>query len=82
MISGKIEAKDIDEGDYAKVYYYIIGGNEERTFTVDRLDGMIMTNGSLDREKRDFYELFVKATNDPDYYTAKVILLFHQSFNL
>lgn len=63
---------DKDEGDNAKVYYYIIDGNEDRSFTVDRLDGTLYTNVSLDRERRDKYDLHVRATNDPDYYSAKV----------
>ncbi|RZF35066.1 hypothetical protein LSTR_LSTR009658 [Laodelphax striatellus] len=68
---GKVEAVDKDEGENAKVYYYIIGGNEDRRFVVDRLDGTIWTNGTLDREEQDSYQLYIKATNDPDYYASK-----------
>ncbi|XP_072154327.1 cadherin-87A isoform X2 [Bemisia tabaci] len=68
---GKLEAFDKDEGVNAKVYYYIIEGNADRSFAVDRLDGSVYTNSSLDRETRSTYDLYVKATNDPDYYPAK-----------
>ena len=69
---GKVTAVDKDEGDNARVYYYIVGGNEQRSFTVDRLDGSIYTNATLDRETQDTYDIYIKATNDPDYYSAKV----------
>lgn len=69
---GRIEAVDKDEGENARVYYYLLGDNEEKLFLVDRIDGTITTNATLDREERDTYDLFVKATNDPDYYSAKV----------
>lgn len=68
---GKVTAVDKDEGDNARVYYYIVGGNEQRSFTVDRLDGSIYTNATLDRETKDSYDIYIKATNDPDYYSAK-----------
>ncbi|XP_073989842.1 cadherin 87A [Rhodnius prolixus] len=68
---GRIEAVDKDEGENARVYYYLLGDNEEKLFLVDRIDGTITTNATLDREERDTYDLFVKATNDPDYYSAK-----------
>lgn len=69
---GKVTAVDKDEGDNARVYYYIVSGNEQRSFTVDRLDGNIYTNATLDRETQDSYDIYIKATNDPDYYSAKV----------
>lgn len=65
-------AVDKDEGDNARVYYYILEGNHDRSFIIDRLDGTIYTNTSLDREVRDSYNIYVKATSDPDYYSAKV----------
>ncbi|KAK9508052.1 hypothetical protein O3M35_007799 [Rhynocoris fuscipes] len=68
---GRIEAVDKDEGDNARIYYYLLGNNEDKLFIVDRIDGTITTNATLDREERDTYDLFVKATNDPDYYSAK-----------
>jgi len=68
---GKVVAVDKDEGENARVYYYIVEGNHDRSFIVDRLDGTIYSNTSLDREAKDSYEIFIKATNDPDYYVAK-----------
>uniref|UniRef100_A0A1B6L3B2 Cadherin domain-containing protein n=1 Tax=Graphocephala atropunctata TaxID=36148 RepID=A0A1B6L3B2_9HEMI len=68
---GKVTAVDNDEGDNARVYYYVVQGNYDRSFIVDRLDGTIYSNTTLDRELRDTYDIYIKATNDPDYYTAK-----------
>lgn len=65
-------AVDRDEGDNARVYYYIVEGNQDRSFIVDRLDGTIYSNITLDREKRDSYNIYIKATGDPDFYSAKV----------
>lgn len=72
LFVGKVTAVDKDEGDNARVYYYILEGNHDRSFIIDRLDGTIYTNSSLDREVRDSYNIYVKATGDPDYYSAKV----------
>nr|UZM07820.1 cadherin 1 [Geocoris pallidipennis] len=70
---GRIEAVDRDEGENAKVYYYIIK-DDSKFFIVDKLDGTITANTSLDREERDTYDVFIKATNDPDYYRSKEVL--------
>ena len=73
FLSGKVEAIDKDDAENARVYYYMVGGSEG-CFLVDRTDGYISTNISLDREKKDNYDLYIKATNDPDYYASKVII--------
>lgn len=69
--TGRVEAIDKDAGDNSKVYYYIVK-DESKTFIVDKLEGTVRANMSLDREERDAYDLFIKATNDPDYYVSKV----------
>lgn len=65
---GKVIAKDKDEGRHAKVYYYIVAGNMDYAFYIDKSDGSIYTNKSFDREKRDSYVLSILAANDPDLY--------------
>ncbi|XP_063226687.1 cadherin-87A isoform X2 [Bacillus rossius redtenbacheri] len=68
---GKVEAIDHDIGNHALVYYYIILGNDNNTFTINKLDGSIYTSIVFDREQEDSYELYIKATNDPNYYPTK-----------
>jgi hypothetical protein len=48
---------------------------------VDRTDGYVSTNVSLDREKKDTYDLYIKATNDPDYYASKVNFYYSSRFD-
>ncbi|CAG9836975.1 unnamed protein product [Diabrotica balteata] len=60
-------ALDRDEGMHAKVYYYLISGNEDRPFFLDRIDGGLYANKSFDREEQSEYNLLIIATNDPNY---------------
>jgi len=39
---------------------------------LDRTTGSIYTNTSFDREERNEYDLFIKATNYPQYYASEV----------
>ncbi|XP_046393425.1 cadherin-87A-like [Ischnura elegans] len=64
---GRVVAIDRDEGKYAKIYYYIIAGNEEGLFYIDRTEGILYANTTFDREKRDSYDVYIKASNDPVY---------------
>ncbi|KAE8740358.1 hypothetical protein FOCC_FOCC014138, partial [Frankliniella occidentalis] len=68
---GKVEAQDPDEGLYARIYYYIMRNSGSGLFTIERTDGTLYTNATLDREKEDSYELYIKASNDPDFYISK-----------
>ena len=63
---GKVEANDPDEGKNGRVFYYIIDGNAEKWFSVDKTYGNIYTKKRLDREERDHYVIQVKTTNNPD----------------
>ncbi|CAN8020093.1 unnamed protein product, partial [Ixodes persulcatus] len=58
---GRVQAIDLDVNENAMVYYYIIDGNWNREFTIDKLQGIIYSNASFDREIKDMYELVVKA---------------------
>lgn len=73
---GKVEAYDTDENENARIFYYLVGGDGSSLFMVGRTDGEIVTNVTLDREEKDSYVIFIKATNDPDYYASKVSVLF------
>lgn len=72
-ITGKIVAEDPDEGENAKIYYYIIKGNDNNMFSLDRRDGSIRVLDVLDRERNNSYEFYVKATNNANYNSAAVI---------
>lgn len=63
---------DRDVGKHAKVFYYILSGNENGSFILDRTTGTIYTNTSFDHEEKNEYNLLIKATNDPQYYVSEV----------
>ncbi|XP_028130157.2 cadherin-87A [Diabrotica virgifera virgifera] len=67
IMIGQVKALDRDEGMHAKVYYYLISGNEDRPFFLDRIDGGLYANKSFDREEQSEYSLLIIATNDPNY---------------
>ena len=54
------------------VLEWIVSGNEGDWFYIDRTHGFVYNKVVLDREQRSFYDLLVKATNDPQY--SQVIL--------
>ncbi|XP_055524329.1 cadherin-87A [Wyeomyia smithii] len=61
---GKIQAF-YDSVD-PKIFYYILLGNEEKAFYVDKTTGDIYTNKSLDREESDVYALYIQASKKSD----------------
>ncbi|CAH1176398.1 unnamed protein product [Phaedon cochleariae] len=67
ILIGQVKALDRDEGNHAKVYYYILSGNSEDAFYLDRTDGGIYANKSFDREQTEEYDLLVIANNDPNF---------------
>ncbi|XP_076318163.1 cadherin 87A isoform X1 [Tachypleus tridentatus] len=68
---GQLHATDADVGDNAHIYYYIIDGNYNGFFTIDKLHGVIRSNVSFDRENKTDFELIVKVTSNPDYTILK-----------
>ncbi|KAL3278339.1 hypothetical protein HHI36_013670 [Cryptolaemus montrouzieri] len=67
---GQVKALDRDEGNHAKVFYYIVKESDPGAFYVDKLDGSIFANVSFDREEKDEYNLFVLASNDHEVYLS------------
>ena len=65
FVVGRVGAVDPDAGRNGNVFYYIVKGNEGSWFSIAKSQGTIYTNKKLDREDRDGYTLFVKASNDP-----------------
>ncbi|XP_025413054.1 cadherin-87A isoform X2 [Sipha flava] len=82
---GQVKATDSDQGENARIYYYLTS-DKSVPFIVDRLDGTIYANDTLDREKQSSYEIIIKASNNneyqetndlevDDYSLAKVLIL-------
>ena len=68
FLVGRVKAEDADEagGPEGRIYYYIVEGNEDRWFSIDKTYGNIYTKQKIDRETIDRFELVVKASNDAD----------------
>ncbi|KFM79704.1 Cadherin-87A, partial [Stegodyphus mimosarum] len=64
---GQVLAQDKDVGENALIYYYIVDGNFGGNFRVEKTTGVLRSNTSFDREEREYYEIVVKATSNPDY---------------
>lgn len=57
------EVDDLDD-DPSSVCYFIVQGNEEGLFVLDRVTHILSVNEELDREKKPNYTLIIKATED------------------
>ncbi|NWZ25969.1 PCD23 protein, partial [Asarcornis scutulata] len=57
----RISAKDPDEGRNGQVTYHIISGNENKSFILDKITGLLSTAQLLDREVQERYSLTVMA---------------------
>lgn len=67
---GKILAILQDKNPNVNVHYYILLGNEEGAFRVDKTTGDIFTNKSLDREETDMYSLYILASKKGDLHIS------------
>lgn len=52
------------DGPLAPICYFIVGGNENGLFKLDRTSYILTFTTELDREKQDTHILLVKATED------------------
>ncbi|KAM3719724.1 Cadherin-23 [Dirofilaria immitis] len=59
LLITKIRAFDRDIND--KVYFHL--KDDKKKFTIGRMDGILKLADKLDREKQDFYELYIMLTN-------------------
>lgn len=57
------EVDDLDD-DPSAVCYFIVQGNENGMFNLDRVTHILSLNEELDREKKSNYTLIIKATED------------------
>jgi hypothetical protein len=71
---GKIQALVHDLGHQDanhNIFYYILLGNEEGAFYIDKISGDIFTNKSLDREETEVYTLYILASKKPDLHVSE-----------
>uniref|UniRef100_A0A182QKL0 Cadherin domain-containing protein n=1 Tax=Anopheles farauti TaxID=69004 RepID=A0A182QKL0_9DIPT len=66
---GKIQAF-LDSAN-PSIYYYMLLGNEDGAFYVDKTSGDLYTNRSIDREENDAYVLYVLASKQSDLYISE-----------
>ncbi|XP_010211059.1 PREDICTED: protocadherin-23, partial [Tinamus guttatus] len=60
----RIAARDPDEGKNGQVTYHILSGNENETFILDKVTGLLSTSLLLDRETQERYNLAIMALDD------------------
>nr|XP_034314660.1 cadherin-87A isoform X2 [Crassostrea gigas] len=70
LLGSSFEAKDIDDAQYSKVFYYIISGNEKGYFRLIPETGDLILTKRLDREEQSVYLLDIQATNNISDYTV------------
>lgn len=69
---GKIQAYLRDKDPHTSVYYYMLMGNENGAFYVDKKSGDVFTNSSsLDREEIDTYHLYILSSKKPDLHITQ-----------
>ncbi|XP_071949334.1 protein dachsous-like [Antedon mediterranea] len=56
-------ANDMDSGDFAKITFTIVGGNDLGLFSIDGDTGILKLIGTLDRQQRALHRLEVQATD-------------------
>ena len=59
----RVMATSRDIGRNAEIHYSIIGGNEQRKFTIDPQTGLVSVNGEIDHERALEYFLTIQATD-------------------
>lgn len=75
---GKIQALVHESGrerEHHDIYYYVLLGNEDGAFYIDKTSGDVFTNKSLDREVVDMYALYILASKKPDLHISEMELM-------
>lgn len=67
---GKIQAYVHDKDPRVGIFYYILSGNVNGAFYVDKRSGDVYTNRSLDREVVDTYHLYILASKKSDFHIS------------
>lgn len=68
---GKIQAYVHDRDSKMTIYYYILLGNENGAFYIDKRGGDLYTNRTLDREEIDTYHLYILASKKSDLHISR-----------
>ena len=71
FFAGKIQATIKEKDSSASTYYYMLLGNENSAFYLDKTTGDLYTNASLDRETIDAYHLYVLASKKSDLHISE-----------
>lgn len=67
---GKIQAVVHGSDLSHEIFYYILLGNEDGAFYIDKITGDVFTNKSLDREIVETYKLYVLASKKSDLHIS------------
>lgn len=70
---GKIQAIEHEtgrDGGSHAINYYILAGNDDGAFYVDKVTGDVFTNKSLDREAVDMYVVYILASKKSDLHVS------------
>jgi hypothetical protein len=83
---GKIQAFVYDsgreDGKNHEIFYYILLGNENGAFYIDKTSGDVFTNKSLDRETIDIYALYILASRKSDLHISEMEFMFMSTDSL
>ncbi|XP_072783487.1 protocadherin Fat 4 isoform X1 [Taeniopygia guttata] len=60
---GHVTATDLDEGENARITYYLSAEDGDNPYSIQQ-DGTILVTGSVDRERKDKYELLLVASDN------------------
>lgn len=69
---GKIQAFMHDRDANIGIHYYVLVGNENGAFYVDKRSGDLYTNRTLDREEIDTYHLYILASKKSDLHISAI----------
>lgn len=75
---GKIQALVHESGrekENHDIYYYVLLGNDDGAFYIDKTSGDVFTNKSLDREVVDMYALYILASKKSDLHISEMELM-------
>lgn len=67
---GKVQAIIKDKQSTSNIYYYMLMGNENLSFYLDKTSGDLYTNKSLDREVLDAYNLYILCSIKPELHVT------------
>ncbi|XP_016278650.2 protocadherin-23 [Monodelphis domestica] len=78
-----IVAKDPDEGRNGRITYHILSGNENNTFMLDEISGLLTTISPLDYETQTFHVLTLLSLDDglPALSTTQTLTIYVLDIN-